>query len=92
MLRVVFKAQLVQVKQVTAALLCVQDGDDLPPDPVLAQPALSQGIVADVQFQVLGGRFALVEPLARPELVRFMGHARRGRKVGFTPVLVQGHA
>lgn len=60
--------------------------------PVDRQTALVQRVVAHVQIEVLGRRFALVEPLATLQFVGFMGHGRRRRKVGLAPVLVQSHA
>lgn len=75
-IRIVFKPQLFQVEEIAAALLSVQDGDDLTLDPVLAQPALLQRVVGHVQIEPLRRRLAFVEPLAGPECVRLMRHAR----------------
>ncbi|KAF1072712.1 MAG: hypothetical protein GAK45_00147 [Pseudomonas citronellolis] len=91
-LGVVLMAQFFQVEQIAAAALGIQDRDDLPPELVLAQTALGQGAVADVDLHVLGNRLALVEALARPERVGLMGHRAGRREVGPAVLLLHRHA
>ena len=91
-LGVVLLAQLFKVEQVTAALLGVQNRDDLPPHLVLAQPPLLQGIVGHIHGNTVGGRLALVEALPRPERVGLVGHARRGAEVSAAVLFLHRHA
>ena len=93
LVRAVFEvAQLVNVEQVAAAALGVQDGDDLAPDFVLAREAGGQAAMADVDLDLVSLGAALVEQLAGPERICLVRGRGWRREIRLAPFLVNGHA
>lgn len=90
-LGVVLETQLVDVEQVAATGLGIEDRDDLAPDAVLAQSPLLQGVMTYVDLDAIGGRLALVEALASPERVGLMRHRAGRREVGPPVALLHRH-
>ena len=89
--RAVLHAQLVDIKQVTAAAHRIFHGDNLAILPVRAEQTRGQAAVSQVNIHLVRFCAAPVEQCAGPEWIRAVHQTGWRGEVGLTPFFVNGH-
>ena len=88
----VFKAQLIQIKQITATGRRIQHRHNLAPDLVLTRKTAGQPVMAQVQLNAVSLAALAVDAVTAPECIRLVLQTAGRAEVRLAPLLVHCHA